>query len=145
MNYNYPIFNPMYQNPTPQQMFSPMYQQPQIQPQMQQPQIQQPTVQQQQNVSLPGKVVESIDMMKTMDIPMDGNMYYFPKADGTEIYTKRWLQNGTTEQLVYKAQRVEEENKPDPIVEKLNGIEEHINKLEEMLNKQPKPTAKKES
>ena len=95
MNYNYPIFNPMYQNPTPQQMFSPMYQQPQIQPQMQQPVVQQSTVQQQQNVSLPGKVVESIDMMKTMDIPMDGNMYYFPKADGTEIYTKRWLQNGT--------------------------------------------------
>lgn len=144
MSYNYPIFNPMYQNPTPQQMFNPMYQ-PQPQMQMPQQQLQQPQMPQQQNISLPGKVVESIDMMKTMDIPMDGNMYYFPKADGTEIYTKRWLQNGTTEQIVFKAQKVEEENKPDPIVEKLNGIEEHINKLEEMLNKQPKPTTKKES
>lgn len=145
MSYNYPIFNPMYQNPTPQQMFNPMFQQPQPQMQIPQQQLQQPQIPQQQNISLPGKVVESIDMMKTMDIPMDGNMYYFPKADGTEIYTKRWLQNGTTEQVVFKAQKVEEENKPDPIVEKLNGIEEHINKLEEMLNKQPKPATKKES
>jgi hypothetical protein len=46
---------------------------------------------------------------------------------------------------VFKAQKLEEENKPDPIVEKLNGIEEHINKLEEMLNKQPKSATKKES
>lgn len=141
MSYNYPIFNPMYQNPTPQQMFNPMYQ-PQIQ---QPPQMQQPSIPQQQNVNLPGKVVESVDVMRTMDIPMDGNTYYFPKADGSEIYTKRWLQNGTTEQVVFKVQKAEVEDKPDPLLEKLNGIEEHINKLEEILNKQPKAVSKKES
>ena len=41
-----------------------------------------------------GKVVESMDMVKVADIPMDGNMYYFPKADGTEIYSKQFMTNG---------------------------------------------------
>lgn len=49
-----------------------------------------------------GKVVESLEMVKSIDIPMDGNSYYFPKADGTEIYSKRWLANGTTETIAYK-------------------------------------------
>lgn len=50
---------------------------------------------------IPGRVVESIDVVNTMDIPMDGNLYFFPKADGTEIYTKRWLPNVTTQVDVY--------------------------------------------
>ena len=33
-----------------------------------------------------GKIVDSIDVVKATDIPMDGNAYYFPKADGTEVY-----------------------------------------------------------
>ena len=49
-----------------------------------------------------GKVVDSVDVVKATDIPMDGNAYYFPKADGTEVYMKRWLQNGTTEITAYK-------------------------------------------
>ena len=139
MSYNYPIFNPMYSNPTPSQLYNPLYQQmPQQIPQ------QMPQQTQQQNVAIPGKVVENFDVVKSVDIPMDGNRYYFPKADGTEIYTKRWLQNGTTEQVVFKMQQTEEVVKPDPVVEKLNAIEEQISKLEEMLNKQSKP-AKKEN
>ena len=49
-----------------------------------------------------GKYVESIDIVKATDIPMDGNMYYFPKADGSEIYAKQWLANGTTQILSFK-------------------------------------------
>ena len=33
---------------------------------------------------------------------MDGNVYYFPKADGSEIYSKQWLSNGTTRILTFK-------------------------------------------
>lgn len=144
MNYNYPIFNPMYQNPMPQQM----YQQPQFQPMQQS--VPQPIQQQQsipqQNISLPGKIVESFDVMKSMDIPMDGNTYYFPKADGTEVYSKRWLQNGSTEQIIYKAVKAEEATEqPNPLLDKLNGIEEQINKLEDMLSKQTKTTSKREN
>lgn len=56
---------------------------------------------QQQNI-LNGKVVDSIDVVRAMDIPMDGSTYFFPKADGTELYAKRWLPNGTTEIISYK-------------------------------------------
>ena len=49
-----------------------------------------------------GKMVDSIDVVKATDIPMDGNSYYFPKADGTEVYCKQWLQNGTTRILTFK-------------------------------------------
>ena len=49
-----------------------------------------------------GKIVESKDIVKATDIPMDGNIYYFPKADGTEVYGKRWLANGQTQILAFK-------------------------------------------
>ena len=54
----------------------------------------------QQNVM--GKIVDSIEAVKAVDIPMDGNIYYFPKADGTEIYGKQWQPNCTTRILTYK-------------------------------------------
>lgn len=53
-------------------------------------------------ISALGKMVDSIDVVKATDIPMDGNSYYFPKADGTEVYCKQWLQNGTTRILTFK-------------------------------------------
>ena len=49
-----------------------------------------------------GKMVESVDIVKVTDIPMDGNMYYFPKADGTEIYTKQFGTDGKTRILTFK-------------------------------------------
>ena len=32
-----------------------------------------------------GKIVESVDMVKATDIPMDGNMYYFPKGVNCDV------------------------------------------------------------
>lgn len=99
-----PFINPNYFAQYPQ------YFQPQTNPYMQrmenlqqfqqslQPQPQMQTVQYQPL----GKIVDSVDVVKATDIPMDGNAYYFPKADGTEVYMKRWLANGTTETTVYK-------------------------------------------
>ena len=49
-----------------------------------------------------GKIVESMDIVKVTDIPMDGNMYYFPKADGTEIYGKQCGMDGKTRILTFK-------------------------------------------
>lgn len=56
----------------------------------------------QNQFSVLGKMIESIEIVKATDIPMDGNMYYFPKADGTEIYGKAWLPNGQTRILTFK-------------------------------------------
>lgn len=100
----------------------------------------QPPVQQRQNSVLPGKIVESFEVFKTIDIPMDGNIYYFPKADGTELYTKKWLPNGTTLTLTYRLKEDEngvsvETNDNDLIIEKLNMLDEKIAKIEKMFSK----------
>ena len=96
-----PYPNPNYyaQYTQPQPQFNPYMQRMENLQQFQQA-LQQPTVASQ--VPALGKVVESIDIVKVTDIPMDGNVYYFPKADGEEIYTKQFLPNGQTRILTFK-------------------------------------------
>ena len=55
-----------------------------------------------QQMNVIGKIVDSVDAVKATDVPMDGNMYYFPKADGTEIFGKQWLSSGQTRILTFK-------------------------------------------
>ena len=52
---------------------------------------------------LNGKQVESIDVVKAMDIPLDGSINYFPIADGSAIVTKRLQMDGTSKITIYKA------------------------------------------
>lgn len=125
----------------------------QFQQSLQQP-IQQPMQQPIQIFQPMGKIVESVDMVKATDIPMDGNVYYFPTADGTAVYAKQWLPNGTTRILPFKP--VLEDNPNNlPSEEKerlfgafndvLMGIKEDIKTLNEKVDKIEKPTrAKKE-
>lgn len=61
-----------------------------------------PTLMSGTSQSVIGKIVDSMDAVKAIDIPMDGNIYYFPKADGTEIYGKQWKPDCTTRILTYK-------------------------------------------
>ena len=143
-----------------------MYQQPQYNPYLQRmenlqqfQQVMQQPVQNNPNLT-PGlnmlaslvKVVESIDMVKATDIPMDGNMYYFPKADGTEIYGKAWMTNGQTRILTFKPVLDNDPNTLSQNEEKLNlealeqvleGIQSDIKTLTEKLDKISKPTRTK--
>lgn len=101
-----------------------------------------------------GKVVESMDIVKVTDIPMDGNVYYFPKADGTEIYSKQFMADGKTRILTFKPvlddnpnvlSENEEKLKFDTFNEFLEGIQADIKTLTEKVDKISKPTrAKKE-
>ena len=98
---NYSMNNySQYQQP---QMFNPYIQRMENLQQFQQA-LQQPVVPTQMSgANQPlGKIVESMDIVKVTDIPMDGNVYYFPKADGEEIYTKQFLPNGQTRILTFK-------------------------------------------
>lgn len=102
-----------------------------------------------------GKIVESMDIVKVTDIPMDGNMYYFPKADGTEIYAKQFGIDGKTRILTFKplldgdpnnSLANEEKLKFDDFNNVLMGIQEDIKTLNEKIDKISKPTrAKKEA
>lgn len=61
---------------------------------------------------LNGKQVESIDVVKAMDIPLDGSVSYFPLADGTAIITKQLQNDGTSKITVFKPYiEQKEENK----------------------------------
>jgi hypothetical protein len=88
-----PRFQPMEQPINNQQMPNQQY--------LQQP-IQKP-------IGLLGKSVESLEIVKTTEIPMDGSISYFPQADNSVIYTKQFQMDGTTKIIAYKP--VEEEKK----------------------------------
>ena len=153
-----------FQMPT-QQPINQYYQQPYMQnPYMQRmenlqqfQQAIQPQIPQQQFTPL-GKIVDSVDIVKATDIPMDGNMYYFPKADGSMVFGKQWLANGQTRILTFKAILDGEGNNLSSEEEKLkfalsdeftdtfkgmfDTVIERIDKLEKSLK--PNSKAKKE-
>lgn len=114
-----PFVNPNYFN---QPQFQPMYQMPQAQ-----------NVQSNNQFNLMGKVVENIDVVKTIDIPMDGQAYYFPKADGKSIYSKQWLSNGTTKITSYLPQIDDYEDKPNTLSN--NELESHFKGINEAIER----------
>lgn len=104
------------------------FQQPMInQPTQPQPYI--PTIQPINNpTSLLGKAVESVDVVKAMDIPFDGSISYFPLTDGSAIITKQLQTDGTSKMVVYKPVQ---ENKKDVVqFATLEDIENAINDLD---------------
>lgn len=146
-------YYPMYQNSYGQQMQNPYMQQRMDNLQQFQQAIQQPVVPTQMsgaNQFNPfGKMVESIDIVKVTDIPMDGNMYYFPQADGQAIYGKKFLPNGQTQILAFKPiENNEVDNSPteteklklDMLTQFLEGIQSEVRMLSDKIDKISKPT-----
>ena len=91
------MYNNPYYNPTPRYQPMPMPNQP-MAPQSYVPSITQSI----QPIGLLGKVVDSIDVVKSMDIPLDGSVSYFALADGSAIVTKQLQNDGTSKKVVYK-------------------------------------------
>ena len=85
------MYNPYNNQFYNQSMIPPRYPQP-IEPQ---PIIPKP-------MGLNGKVVDSIDTVKGMDINLDGSISYFPLADGTKIITKQLNMDGSSKMVVYE-------------------------------------------
>ena len=150
-----------YQNPN---FYGQQFMQPQFNPYMQrmenlqqfQQSLQQPMVSTQisgANQFNPfGKIVESMDVVKVTDIPMDGNMYYFPQADGQAIYGKKFLPNGQTQILAFKPVLENEPNNLSSEEEKvkivafdevLGEIKNEIKVINEKIDKIGKPTRSK--
>lgn len=74
----------------PQQMEMPMQQQ--NTPQM---------ASNRQNI-LYGKQVDSLEVVKAIDIPLDGSVSYFPLTNGSAIVTKQLQQDGTSKITIYE-------------------------------------------
>ena len=113
MNYGQPyMMNPMMPNYNYQSIYQPMQQN--VQQPIQKPQQVEQTYRPQ--VYLQGKSVDSIDVVKAMDIPLNGTISYFQLTDGSAIVTKQLQQDGTSKTMIYKPV---EENKP---VEKVDYV-----------------------
>ena len=53
-------------------------------------------------MGLQGKLIDSIDVAKAMDINLDGSISYFPLTDGSAIITKQLQTDGTSKTIIYK-------------------------------------------
>lgn len=75
-----------------------------------------------------GKVVDSIDVVKSLEIPLDGSTSYFPLANGEAIISKQLQNDGTSKIVVYKPTQ---EDKKDAIqFATLDDIQEAIDGLD---------------
>ena len=57
---------------------------------------------------LQGKSIDNLEVVKAMDIPLDGSISYFPLVDGSAIVTKQLQQDGTSKITIYKPIEAEE-------------------------------------
>lgn len=84
------------------------------------------------------KIVDSYEAARATDVPMDGNIYYMPKADGTEIYAKRWLPNFTTSMMSYipvmnGSDQNEQQSPSAPSVLPLNDMMTKLDSIDERM------------
>ena len=125
------------------QPYQPVYgYQPMMQPQMQT--MQQPVQRQQQPMEQPiyktnqfilqGKSVDSVDVVKAMDIPLDGSISYFPLTDGTAIVSKQLQMDGTSKTVIYKPVDEKEIIKETPKYITDKDLEEAIKKNNSNFN-----------
>lgn len=83
---------------------------------------------------LQGKTVDNMDVVKAIDIPLDGSISYYPLADGTAILSKQLQQDGTSRIIVY---RPEEQKQIKYVTEKdLNVVKEELNTLKEQFKRE---------
>jgi hypothetical protein len=117
-NYGY---NPYY----PQQQRFQNVEQPNQQPMMT---AYQPPIQLTKPTTLLGKAVESIDVVKATDIPLDGSISYFPLTDGSAIVSKQLQNDGTSKIVVYKPAK--EDKKEEIQFATLDDLQEAIGEID---------------
>lgn len=84
---------------------------------------------------LNGKQVDSIDTVKSMDIPLDGSISYFPIANGSAIVTKQLQQDGTSKITVYEPKQEKQTVKyvtMEDLKEKIEDFNDLENQLEDL-------------
>lgn len=103
--------------------------------------------------SLLGKVVDSIDVVKATDIPLDGSTSYFPLVDESAIITKKLHTDGTSRTVVYKPVIEESKDEKEDIkfdnfvlIEDFKDLKNELENLKYELKKiKEEKTQKKES
>lgn len=86
-------------------------------------------------LSLNGKIVESMEMVKATEIPMDGSISYFPQADNSIIYTKQLQNDGTTKIICYKPVKNEKNDAINFVTfDDLMDLQDEIKEIKKELN-----------
>lgn len=88
----------------------------------------QPPIQMTKPTTLLGKAVESIDVVKATDIPLDGSISYFPLTDGSAIVSKQLQNDGTSKIIVYKPTK--EDKKETIQFATLDDLQEAIGEID---------------
>ena len=134
-NYNpYYIPNQRYQQPMSP---TPMSETPQyVQPQYVKPN------------GLLGKQVDSIDVVRATEVPLDGSVSFFPLTDGSAIVTKQLQIDGTSKIVIFKPIDEEKEEKryitPDELKKALNELNlDEIDEIKEDIKDIKKQLKKK--
>lgn len=78
-----------------------------------------------QNI-LYGKQVDSLEVVKAIDIPLDGSISYFPLANGSAIVTKQLQQDGTSKITIYEPKT----QKDDIKFATIEDIDKRIEKMD---------------
>lgn len=119
---------PQYQRMQPQEQPFQQFNQP-----TQQTYPQNPQTYSQASLGLQGKLVDSIEVVRAIDIPLDGSTSFFPLADGSAIVTKQLQSDGTSKTIIYK---------PSTEPEKAVGTPQYIteDKVMELIKKEPEST-----
>lgn len=86
---------------------------------------------QQQPLNMPksvlqGKQVDSLDVVRASEVPLDGSITYFALTDGTAIATKQLQTDGTSKIVVFKPIEQQNEEKryitQDDLDKVINGL-----------------------
>ena len=77
---------------------------------------------------LNGKLVDSIDVVKAIDIPLDGSVSYFPLTNNSAIVTKQLLTDGTSKTTIYKP--VEEKEAPKVQYATMEDLKKSIKEID---------------
>lgn len=64
----------------------------------------------QQITGINGRIVQAVENINANEVPMDGNVAFFPKQDLSEIYVKGWNANGAIDTIVYKPYTASKDN-----------------------------------
>ena len=85
-----------------------------------------------------GRVVNSLDEITVQEIPTDGTVAWFPSADGSCIYGKRWTPDGNITTMRFVPEAVDAPpSQPDPFQVINDRISELFQLVEEIKDDMP--------
>ena len=117
------MYAPMYPSGMPNYGFNPYQQYPQQ------------TLQYQQRQNITGRVVSSPEEITPQEVPTDGSIAFFPSADNSCIYGKKWMPDGSISTVRFVPDASEIAKQPDALEVLSEKVDRALQMLDEMSSK----------